>query len=112
MSIKKRRMIARQESDPFGERTRKLKAKQFQLLGGNFRFESSDSALMSLVEHAYEGLPKHRMFDPSPRFRIRLTVTPDPDNSTLPRAGDSPPPFAMLGGAGLLGGATSGSTFV
>ncbi len=105
------------ESDPFGERTPMLAARQVHLLGGRFRFESNSHELLRLVDSAYAGLPRHRPHDPRADFRIKLLLTsaakrrvPPGARSGTGRAG--PPPLSMLHGAGLLGCATGSSNFV
>jgi hypothetical protein len=95
-------------SDPFGELSPILVHEDLQLLGGRFRFESNSRQLLSLVDAAYGGLPRHRMSAPVPRLRLRLLLTSAQYSSRR----SEPPPLAMLSGAGFLGGATDSSNFV
>ena len=97
------------KSDPFGERQRLLTVKPMALLGARVRFESNDRRLLKLAEHAFAGLPPHRLRVPrAPDLRIVLQLTPES------RAGarSEPPPTVMLSGAGLLAGAPATSSFV
>jgi hypothetical protein len=68
------------------------------VLGGLFEFESSSRALLRLVAEAYAGLPRHRLTRSTPRFRIRLHVTPGDAEAGSAAA----PPAHLHGGAGLL----------
>jgi energy-coupling factor transporter ATP-binding protein EcfA2 len=96
--------------DPFGERSRRIPRRHFQLLGGRFQFESDSPQLLRLVDSAYSGLPPHRLSSVPPRLRVRLMLNA-PDEPR-PRSGSEPPPLAMLSGAGYLGAATNSSNFV
>ena len=97
-----------QDSDPFSERARVRVRGPLQLLGCQYRFESSSRELLEIVDHAYGGLPAHELAGPAPQITIRLRV------SAAPRAArrSEPAPLEMLSGGGLLGGATSTSNAV
>lgn len=111
MKSRKPRTAPVRESDPFGERPTKILRKHFHLLGGQFQFESGNRELMRLVNHAYQGLPRHRFPGDAPRYQVHLMLTPE--SRSAPRGVmDEPEGFAMLQGAGFLGGATPASTFV
>ena len=104
-------------SDPFGERSLRLTRRPMQLLGGRFRFESNSGRLLRLVDSAYAGLPPHRLSASAPELKVSLVLTRHPDAHRFAeprkqRRGSEPPPVRMLEGAGLLGGATAGSSFV
>ena len=94
-------------SDPFGERRRLLVGKPMALLGARVRFESNDRRLLELADHAFAGLPPHRL-PAAPDLRIALRLTPRPRG----RSRSEPPPLAMLSGAELLAGAPNESSFV
>jgi hypothetical protein len=82
--------------------------RRFHLLGARFQFECNDAELLRLVDCAYSGLPRYRLGRQEPVLRVRLQLM---SNERRARRTE-PPPFNMLSGAGLLGGATDGSTFV
>jgi hypothetical protein len=86
--------------------------KHFHLLGGRFQFESGNRELMRLVDHAYQGLPRHRFPGDTPRYQVQLMVTPESRSAARSGVVDEPEGFAMLQGAGFLGGAAPASTFV
>jgi hypothetical protein len=94
-----------------------LARKPVQLLGGRFRFDSNSPELLSLVDSAYAGLPRHWLTTEAPELRVSLLLTTPRKarasagvRRTLIRS--EPPPVAMLHGAGLLGGATASSNAV
>jgi hypothetical protein len=95
--------------DPFGERAAIPVTRRMQLLGGQFQFDSNSRELMRLVDSAYAGLPRHRLSAVVPRMKVTLLLRPG--GRPHARRGSEPPPFDMLSGAGLLGGATNSSDF-
>lgn len=95
-------------SDPFGERSARLRSERMPLLGCSVEFESNSRELLGLVRLAYARLPQHRLATTVPSLRIRLWLTPGP----APHRRTEPPPLAMVAGNGLLGGATGSSNFV
>jgi hypothetical protein len=95
-------------SDPFGEHSAPLASKRIQLLGAQFQFHSNSRELMELVEVAYAHLPRHRLARVSDVLRVNLILSPKPRSPNR----SEPPPLSMLGGSGLLGGATDSSNFV
>lgn len=108
-----RRMVPDSESDPFGERSTRLARRRFHILGGEFRFESSSRELLRLVDHAYEGLPRHGFSSDPPVFHVRLMQTsraPDHGCNRVARR-SQPQTISMLHGGVFLGGATGSSTF-
>jgi len=96
--------------DPFGEQSAPTARRDFQLLGGRFRFESNSGRLLRLVDAAFGGLPKHRLSAILPRLKVRLVLAPG--GRSRPRSRREPPPLGMFSGAGFLGGATDQSDFV
>jgi hypothetical protein len=116
MTRKNRPAIIDLESDPFGESSSIVAHKTMQLMGGRFRFESTNRRLMRLVDHAYRGLPGHRFSSNPPSFRVRLMLTPAPTRSSrhksAARRRPEPLPISMLHGPGVLGAATESSSFV
>ncbi len=95
-------------ADPFLERPGYGVAVHKQILGGSFRFESDDEALLQLVEAAYGGLPRHRLPLATPEFHIELRLAP----RQLRPEPASPPPVRMQSGAGLLCGVMDASNYV
>lgn len=99
-------------TDPFLERRRADLHEGFELLGGRFRFETDDSRLLRIVQHAYSRLPPHRFNAAAPRFLVRLALT----SASLPRRssrmGSEPPAVRPLAGAGILCGVMDGASFV
>ncbi len=84
--------------DPFGERSPGRWSRQLQLLGGRFEFRSDSEELLALVDHAYRGLPAHRMAEGGADFLIELRL----NDSTSLAAMAEPPEARMQGGAGFL----------
>jgi hypothetical protein len=105
MSTKHRGTAPDIESDPFGERSTRLICRSSQLLGGRFRFESDNRALLRLADEAYSGLPAHRFASHIPEFSVRLMLAPPS------RSRSRPPSITMLHAAGFLGATTASSTF-
>lgn len=110
-------MLPEIPSDPFGERSSTLARKPLHLLGGRFRFDSNSPELLSLVDSAYAGLPRHKLATKAPELRVRLLLTSSRKASESVGSRYSfnrsePPPLVMLNGAGLLGGATASSNAV
>lgn len=97
--------------DPFGERQRPILRERIRVLGGDFVFETNSAALLEIVRHACEGLPEHTFSSPSPRFLIRLHVTPAGSAGALQPTGLEPPAVRPLAGDGVLCGAMEDSTF-
>lgn len=95
-------------SDPFGEHSAPFASKRVQLLGAQFQFNSNSRELMKLVEAAYARLPRHTLAPTSDVLSINLILSAKAGRPSR----TEPPPLAMLGGSGLLGGATDSSNFV
>jgi hypothetical protein len=97
-------------ADPFAERSQTIAKEHFQLLGGQFQFESDSPQLLRLVDSAYLGLPPHRLSTVAPRLRVRLML--NAPEQPRPCGGSEPPSLSMLSGGGYLGAATNSSNFV
>jgi len=95
-------------ADPFQERSTLLTRAPLQLLGGSFRFASNSRQLLQLVDHAYAGLPRHRLGSAAPQLRVKLLLTPAKPH----RSRSEPPALQMLSGAGFVGGATPPASLV
>jgi hypothetical protein len=95
--------------DPFGERGSPAPHRaRVRILGCDVSFESNSAELIGLVRGAYSDLPRHRLAGAVPRLKIRLLLTSR--SRKVPRT--EPPELVMVAGAGLLGGATTPSSFV
>jgi hypothetical protein len=81
--------------------------RDFRVLGARLGFESNSRGLLDLAEHAFGGLPPHRLRDTSPALRIRLLLRPREARRRL----RVPPAPTMLSGFGLLAGAPNGAAF-
>jgi hypothetical protein len=103
-------MAADLAADPFGERSVVTTRRELQLLGSRIRFESNSRLLLRLVDAAFNGLPRHRLSRIIPRLIVRLVLEPGGWPNARRRL--EPPPLGMFSGAGFLGGATDGSSFV
>jgi hypothetical protein len=97
--------------DPFGERRRPVLHESVQVLGGRFQFESNSPQLLRVVRLAYANLPAHRFSRHSPRFLVRVLLTPSERVSAALRAGGEPPKVRPLAGGGILCGAMEDSSF-
>ncbi len=82
-------------------------SRRFRLLGADFEFDVRHAALARLVEHAYAGLPEHRLAADAPRLQLSLSVAPGGARLARRRA----PQIETLSGAGLLCGSTGRSVF-
>ena len=91
--------------DPFGERSARPHWRSLQLLGARVRFESNSARLLRLVDHAFAGLPRHRLTRSSPRLLVRLQLTPRRQRAAAP----PPPPLRTYAGPGFLCGAFDSS---
>jgi hypothetical protein len=61
-------------ADPFGERHRAGLRERFQLMGGQFHFETDNPSLARIVRTAYAELPSHKFAGTAPRFSVRLAL--------------------------------------
>jgi hypothetical protein len=94
-------------ADPFNEHRAPALQASFRVLGGRFDFATDSAQLLKIVAHAYHDLPAHVLRTPTPRFRMRLLLLAATSGTR-----SSPPAVRALSGAGLLGGAVGGSSFV
>ena len=94
--------------DPFGERRPAALQERWQLLGGQFHFETDSPELRCIVKSAYAGLPAHRLSAAAPRFFVRLLLTDEAGAASK----SEPPPTRPLAGSGILCGAMHSSNFV
>jgi hypothetical protein len=81
-----------------------------QVLGGDFRFQCDDPALLPIVQAAYAKLPPHRFAAPTPQFVVRLALLGTP--RTVRAANNDPASVTALAGGGILCGAVGDSSFV
>jgi hypothetical protein len=107
-------MVSDPVADPFQERSSMEVRAPLQLLGARFRFESNSPHLLRLVDHAFAGLPPHRLSAAPARLRVRLLLTSSkpPAHGAGRRARNQPPELRMISGAGFVGGATFPSSLV
>jgi hypothetical protein len=102
-------MLTDSAPDPFRERSAAMAGRSIYLLGSRIEFRSNSRELLSLVDAAYQNLPRHRISSRVPELRITLWLSP----AGGPGAGArEPPPLSTLSGAGLLGAATGSSSFL
>lgn len=99
-------------TDPFGERRRAALHERFQLLGGQFQFETENPQLLRIVQFAYSRLPAHKLGAAVPRCVVRLALSPAPPPRSKTRKGSEPPPVRPMAGGGVLCGAMDGANFV
>jgi len=104
------RTLLEPPADPFGERRQPPVRVRAQVLGGEFRFECDDPALLPIVQAAYAKLPPHRFAAPAPRFVVRLALLRAP--RTVRAVNDEPASVTALAGGGILCGAVGDSSFV
>jgi hypothetical protein len=109
MSRKATARVQEITTDPLGERHRAALHERFQLLGGEFLFETDSTPLLRIVRLAYSGLPDHKFDGAMSRFVVRLSLTGDQPRR---RMTDEPPPVRPLAGGGFLCGAIDGASFV
>ena len=101
--------LAEPPADPFGERHRPRLRERFQLLGGQFHFETDSPQLLRIVREGYWRLPAHAFDGVGPRFSVRLALT---DGYRTADARGEPPRMLSLSAAGLLCGAMETASFV
>jgi hypothetical protein len=93
-------------ADPFDEHSVARWRRTIRMLGGTFRFSSSDRRLLDLVDSAYAGLPTHRLARARPGFEIRLRCV---ESDVGLR---QPPPLVLSSGGGVLCGLMDAMNFV
>jgi hypothetical protein len=94
-------------ADPFHEQASKRFSLYQQILGGRFRFDSDNEALLGLVGASYGGLPEHHFGVNAPELHIDLRLAP---RRVPPRAAE-PPPVMLQAGGGLLCGVMDDSNY-
>lgn len=94
-------------ADPFHEHAAKRFSLYKQLLGGRFRFDSNNEALLGLVGASYGGLPEHHLPLTSPELHIDLRLVA---RQAAPKPAE-PPPVIMQAGAGVLCGIMDDSNY-
>ena len=110
MARKKHLRLAEPPADPFGEQRQPEQRARFQLLGGEFHFETDSVRLLRIVQSAYSGLPPHEFPRAvAPRFRVRVALTARRPGL---HPGDEPPRMRPLSGGGILCGAAETANFV
>ena len=85
-------------ADPFGEQPRRLHVRRHHALGALFEFQSDSAALLTLVDAAFAGLPRHRLSGDTPKLRVdlRLHIAPTPGHA------EPPPALRFHSGSGLI----------
>lgn len=99
-------------ADPFGERHRSVLRERFQLMGGQFHFETDDPPLARIVRTAYSRLPSHKFAHPAPRFLVRLAMATMRRARPIMRTADEPPRMRSFAAGGILCGAMETANFV
>jgi len=96
-------------ADPFQEQSPLPWRRTLRLLGGCFDFESNSRQLLSLVDQAYAGLPRHRRLwrDDAP-FRISLRLV---DRNAAPSKPKPPSLRTVSGPGGLICGIMDEANF-
>src|SRR5215831_2796845 len=97
--------------DPFEERQSSENTLIIRALGSEFRFTASDSRLLELAAHAYEGLPKQTGSSRA-RFYIDLRLGLERPPKSRRHARRAPAPMRLHSGAGLLSGSIDADNFV
>jgi hypothetical protein len=94
-------------ADPFHEHSPKCFSLYKQILGGRFRFDSDNEALLGLVAATYGGLPEHRLPLNAPELQIELRLSARPVTANAVE----PAPVMMQAGAGMLCGIMDASNY-
>jgi hypothetical protein len=112
MARRKHPTLAEPPADPFGERRRSGLRERFQLMGGQFQFETDSPPLAHIVRTAYSRLPSHKLSGTAPRFLVRLALAAaQRARSVMPTAGE-PPRMRSFAAGGILSGAMETANFV
>jgi hypothetical protein len=77
-------------------------------MGARFRFSSDSKALLKLVDAAFAGLPRHRLFADSPRLQITLRLSGPGRVGRLA----APPPLRTRAAGGLITGTVNADNLV
>lgn len=86
-----------------------MAGRSIHLLGSRVEFRSNSPKLLSLVDAAYQNLPRRRNSTLAPQMRITLWLSAAGGRAAGAR---EPPPLSTLSGAGLIGAAPESSSFV
>jgi len=105
MARRKHPTLAEPPADPFGERHRSGLRERFQLMGGDFHFETDNPALARIVRTAYARLPSHRFAGTAPRFLVRLAVAAAQRARPVVHTESEPPRMRSFAAGGILCGA-------
>jgi hypothetical protein len=112
MARRKHPTLAEPPADPFGERHRSGLRERFQLMGGDFHFETDNPPLAQIVRTAYSRLPSHKFAGTAPRFLVRLALAATQRAPRVVRAEGEPPRVRSLAAGGILCGAMETANFV
>ncbi len=112
MARRKNPTLAEPPADPFGERRRPGLRERFQLMGGQFHFETDDPPLAHIVRTAYSRLPSHKFAGTAPRFLVRLALAATQRARAATRTECEPPRVRSLSAGGILCGAMETANFV
>src|SRR5579862_2027301 len=119
MARRKHTTPAEPPADPFGERRRSRLRERFQLMGGQFHFETDDPPLAHIVRTAYSRLPSHKFACPAPRFLVRLALAGTqsarmqrPRTRAPTHTESEPPRVGSFAAGGMLCGAMETANFV
>jgi hypothetical protein len=99
-------------ADPFGERHRSSLRERFQLMGGQFHFETDHPSLARIVRTAYARLPSHKFAGAAPRFSVRLALAATQRAPAVRRTESEPPRMRSFAAGGMLCGAMETASFV
>jgi hypothetical protein len=109
MARRKHPTPAEPPADPFGERHRSTLHERFQLMGGNFHFETDDLPLAQIVRTAYSRLPSHKFAGTAPRFLVRLAL--GAAQRPVMHTESEPPRLSSFAAGGILCGAMETASF-
>jgi hypothetical protein len=99
-------------ADPFGERHKPGLRERYQLMGGQFHFQTDDPPLAHIVRTAYSRLPSHKFAHPAPRFLVRLALAATHRARSVTRTESEPPRVRSFAAGGILCGAMETANFV
>jgi hypothetical protein len=111
MAHRKHPTLAEPPADPFGERHRSGLRQRFQLMGGQFHFETDDPPLAHIVRTAYARLPPHKFAGGAPRFLVRLALATRRARAVMLGQAE-PPRLRSFAAGGILCGAMETANFV
>ncbi|MGO9950265.1 MAG: serine kinase [Steroidobacteraceae bacterium] len=112
MARRKQSTLAEPPADPFGERHRSGLRERFQLMGGQFHFETDNASLAQIVRAAYSRLPSHKFAGLAPRFLVRLALAATQRACPSVHTESEPPRVRSFAAGGILCGAMETANFV